>query len=208
MENLRDFVTRDYSLAPKVKAVLPEKFAEFFQARFANNSPAPNLTQSLRVKINTKPWENQMLAAADAPTIKISDFSKYSELALYTRLLGTLTPNKNLRFLDDFFPPSFSSLAPPSKKHTDWSQDFTQPTTINYAAAFQKTYWIRLSDLYKPQKKTLADPATILPTHIAKGHFDDSYISNSLSALCEFPLLVQDIFEGQKFNPQGIYKVR
>jgi hypothetical protein len=121
MENLRDFVTRDYSLAPKVKAGLPIKFAEFFHAQFESNLTAPNPTQPLKVKINTKSWESQMLAAASAPTVKISDFSKYDEQALYTRLMETLSPNKNLRFLDDFFPPTFSSLAPPSKKDIDWS---------------------------------------------------------------------------------------
>lgn len=105
-----------------------------------------------------------------------------------------LNKNKTAKFYDDFFPPSIGSLVP-------------NTTVKKLNPNWQNVKWVRLSELYKSQKKVLACNESN-PNDILHGYFGDVYLASTLSSMLEFPKIANRLFgEKQQFNQSGIYYV-
>lgn len=185
--NHNDISNPDFPYAQKVDTILPNGIKDSL----------PNLKKNpgngLQLKINNQFWETNE-RDKQYPTVTASEFFTKEGLLLYEKCVVTLEQKKIKKFEDDFFPPVMSSLVPNTLS-------MTKPI-------WREIKWVRMCDLYKNHTMVLADMTTT-PADILRGSFlDDLYIANGLSALAEFPQLVGKIFEGQKVNEFGIYKVR
>lgn len=183
----KDWTIFDISLAPKVSTIMPQGIENSFLLFERKNECG------LKLPVDPKFWDRTHENSSQH--VKTSLFCRYDQGQLFEKLTEALASKKGQKFLDDYYPPTLTSLIPSVSK-----------TNLN--ENWFKLKWVRLGDLYKNQTMSLADQSTFTPSDVLQGYFGDSYLSNTLSCLAEFPDLTRQMFGYQKPNNTGIYHVR
>lgn len=103
----------------------------------------------------------------------------------------------NWNFVDIEFPPVESSLYPSSEA----------------SPIKQKVVWKRPKDfMVVDKKKGLNAPDVfdkkIEPNDIKQGTLGDCWLMSALASLAEMPYLVERLFITQKYNTDGVYRVK
>ena len=102
-------------------------------------------------------------------------------------------------FIDDFFPPSLSSLI--SNNLDDSSHNVIPPETLK---EYRSYTWVRLKDIYDKEKKVVfKDP--LAPNDIKQGNIGSCFIMVVLSGLLSKTSRLKRLYESDQVNDKGVY---
>ena len=105
-------------------------------------------------------------------------------------------PKSGEQWTDDIFPPNKNSLINDSPKSND---DFEcEDNDIDIS----EIEWKRINEIY-PEPRLFS--GKINAQEITNGKISSSYFLSAISALCDYPGLIKNIFINQEYNPDGYY---
>lgn len=187
LDSYKDFGKRDLSFAYKNSMAMPRDIETTFLEYTSSGC------NGLKKRFTPKELQNIETYYKSPDVIRLSDYYGYEQKNLYDKLISALQLNKKKRFEDDYFPPNFSSQCMGTAKKNDkiWSG----------------IKWFRLKELYTGYQLVQNRPKVTGPCDVVRGYFDDTYITVALSAIAEFPGLIDKIFENQDYSGYGVYKV-
>ena len=106
------------------------------------------------------------------------------------------SPQPGSQWTDDIFPPNNSSISNNSQKFNDLFE--CEENDIDTS----EIEWKRISEIY-PEPKLFS--GQINNKHITNGKISSSYFISTISALCDYPGLIKNIFINREYNPDGYY---
>ena len=105
-------------------------------------------------------------------------------------------PKPGEQWTDDIFPPNKNSLINDSPKSND---DFEcEDNDIDIS----EIEWKRISEIY-PEPRLFS--GKINAQEITNGKISSSYFLSAISAICDYPGLIKNIFINKEYNPDGYY---
>ena len=105
-------------------------------------------------------------------------------------------PKPGVQWTDDIFTPNNSSILNNSQKFNDLFE--CEENDIDTS----EIEWKRISEIY-PEPKLFS--GQINNKHITNGKISSSYFISAISALCDYPGLIKNIFINREYNPDGYY---
>ena len=123
-----------------------------------------------------------------------------SEEGKPTVFLGQAKPDLKSQFTDPYFPPNENSLLATDKLGAPIDPKEVR-TEINPA----EIEWRRAKDIF-PEPHLFENDISV--NDVRQGKIGNCYFLSSIAALCEFPVLISDIFITKDYNVNGIYELQ
>ena len=123
-----------------------------------------------------------------------------SEEGKPTVFLGQAKPDPKSQFTDPYFPPNENSLLATDKLGSPIDPQEGK-SEINPA----EIEWRRAKDIF-PEPHLFENDISV--NDVRQGKIGNCYFLSSLAALCEFPVLISDIFITKDYNLNGIYELQ
>ena len=108
-------------------------------------------------------------------------------------------PKPGEQWTDDIFPPNNDSILGNSQKYNDLFESEENDIDI------KEIEWKRANDIFLEPNLFSGEINT---KEITNGKICSSYFISTISAMCEYPGLIQKIFVNKEYNPDGYYTLR
>ena len=143
-------------------------------------------------KKKTKKKKTKKLESSSNSDINFPSIENFQNLKTF---LNQSPPQPGSQWIDDIFPPNNTSISN-SQKFTDLFESEDNDIDLS------EIEWKRISEIYEEPQLFSGEINT---KKIINGKINSSYFISAISAICDYPGLIKNIFINEKYNPDGFY---
>ena len=169
------------------------KLLEESEQKLEDSEPKYDESEQNNKKHKKKKKKRKKVKTTSQSDLNISNFENYQNIKNF---FDQKEPKFGEQWTDDIFPPNNESIIGNSQKYNDLFESEENDIDIN------DIEWKRANDIFYEPKLFSGN---INLKEITNGKICSSYFISAISAICEYPGLIQKIFINKEYNPDGYY---